>query len=323
MFWRAGGAVGKSLSCDAPQVNLNRLIRRVVIAFILLYNPSGYMSEPTLAVEPTASQPTLGRAAHWLALAALAIIGVSWLLNSPEGLLGKADAVGYAVCHRIELRTFFIGDIQMPLCSRCTGIYLGAVLGVALMALAGRARAGALPSLPIVGVLFLFIGIMGIDGINSYMKLLPFTKNIYEPQNWLRLTTGMFNGVAVAGLVYPMFNQTLWRRWEDKPVIKNFAELGGLSLAAAILIGLVLADIHWLLYALALVSSAGVLMLLTMTNAMIFMLATRSENRATTWREAVVPLAVGLTTALMLVLTIDVVRYAVTGTWGGFNIPGA
>jgi uncharacterized membrane protein len=276
------------------------------------------------AVEPAASYPTSNtRPAAGLVLTALVIVVVSWLLNSPEGVLGKADAVGYAVCHRIDSRSFHIGEAPMPLCVRCTGIYLGAVLGVVTMIAAGRGRAGGTSPLRVIVLLVLFIAAMGADGINSYLTLIPLTPHLYEPQNWLRLTTGMFNGVAVSGLVFPVFNQTLWRHWEDRPAIANLRELGGIVLLAAILIGLALTENSIILYPLALISSAGVVMLLTSTCSMIFMLATRSENRARDWRGAFVPLAAGLTMSLAVVLFVDVIRYAATGTWGGFVIPGA
>ncbi|MBI3240830.1 MAG: DUF2085 domain-containing protein [Chloroflexi bacterium] len=276
------------------------------------------------AIKPTTSYPTSStRPAFWLVLLALVIIVVSWLLNSPEGLLGKADAVGYAICHRIDGRSFHIGNIQMPLCARCTGIYLGVVLGVVTMAAAGRGRAGGMPPLRVIAVLVAFIVIMGIDGVNSYLTLLPFLPHVYEPQNWLRLTTGMFNGVAVSGLVFPVFNQTLWRNWEDRPAIASLRELGGLVLLAAILIGLVLTENPIILYPLALISSAGVVMLLTITCGMIFMISTRSDNQARNWRGAFVPLSAGLTLSFAVILLIDVLRYTLTGTWGGFLIPGA
>ncbi len=276
------------------------------------------------AVEPAASYPTSNaRPAVWLVLTALVVVAVSWFLNSPEGVLGKADAVGYAVCHRLDGRSFHIGETQMPLCARCTGIYLGAVLGVVTMIAAGRGRAGGASPLRVIVLLVLFIGTMGVDGINSYLTLIPFAPHLYEPQNWLRLTTGMFNGVAVSGLVFPVFNQTLWRHWEDRPALANLRELGGVVLLAAILIGLVLTENPIILYPLALISSAGVVMLLTSTCSMIFMLATRSENRAQDWRGAFVPLAAGLTISLAVILFVDVIRYAATGTWGGFIIPGA
>jgi uncharacterized membrane protein len=275
-------------------------------------------------VEPVAPQsaPKV-RPAVWLTLTALVVIAVSWLLNSPEGLLGKADAIGYAICHRIDGRSFHIGNIQMPLCARCTGIYLGVVLGVGLMMAAGRGRAGSSSPTPLIFTFVAFIALMGMDGLNSYLTLLPGLPHLYEPQNWLRLITGMLNGLAVTGLVYPIFNQTLWRNWENKPALANFRELGGLLLVAAIVVGIVLTGNPIALYPLALLSSLGVLALLTITTSMIFMLATRTENQARNWREAFVPLAAGLTIALAGILFIDVLRFAVTGTWEGFKIPGA
>ncbi len=277
-----------------------------------------------MTAEPVTAQSTVSsRPAVWLVAIALGIIFVSWLLNSPEGVLGKADAVGYAICHRIDGRSFHIGNVPMPLCARCTGIYLGVLLGVALMAVARRGRAGALAPMRVIAVLVLFIAVMGVDGVNSYLTLIPGMPHLYEPQNWLRLITGTLNGVAVSGLVFPMFNQTLWRQWEDRPALRGLRELGGVVLAAAAVILLVLSDNPAVLYPLALLSVAGVLLLLTMTNSMIFMLLTRTENKATNWREAFVPLAAGLTMALAMIVFIDVARYTFTGTWGGFVIPGA
>ena len=175
----------------------------------------------------------------------------------------------------------------------------------------------------VIAVLILFIAVMGVDGVNSYLTLISGMPHLYEPQNWLRLITGTLNGVAVSGLVFPMFNQTLWRRWEDRPTIRDLRELGGVVLAAAAVILMVLSDNPTVLYPLALLSAAGVLLLLTMTNSMIFMLLTRTENKATNWRETFVPLAAGLTMALAMIVLIDVARYTFTGTWGGFVIPGA
>lgn len=275
-------------------------------------------------VEPATPHagPTV-RPAVWLVLIALIIVTISWLLNSPEGLLGKADAIGYAICHRIDSRSFHIGNLQMPLCARCTGIYLGVVLGITLMAVAGRGRAGLSSPAPVIFTFVAFIAIMGVDGINSYLTLIPRLPHLYEPQNWLRLITGMLNGLAVTGLVYPIFNQTLWGNWEHQPTIANFRELGGILVVAAVVVGIVLTGNPVALYPLALLSSLGVLVLLTITTSMIFMLATRSENQARNWREAFVPLAAGLTLTLAGILFIDVLRFAMTGTWAGFRIPGA
>ena len=72
----------------------------------------------------------MGAGLFWgLILIVIGLISI-WMYYGPEGVLGKADAVGYAVCHRIESRSFFIGEIQFSVCARCTGQYLGAVLGI-------------------------------------------------------------------------------------------------------------------------------------------------------------------------------------------------
>ncbi len=66
----------------------------------------------------------------WLVPIVCLAVLILWLAETPAGLLGKADAVGYAVCHRISVRSFFLDDRPLPLCARCTGMYLGAMAGL-------------------------------------------------------------------------------------------------------------------------------------------------------------------------------------------------
>jgi hypothetical protein len=94
-------------------------------------------------------------------------------------------------------------------------------------------------------------------------------------------------------------------------------------LATAVLIALILSGNDIVLYLAGLISAAGVMLLLACTMAMSFMLMTRTENRAKTWRDVVVPLSTGFTIAFSVILLIDVARFIFTGTWGGFVIPGA
>jgi len=41
----------------------------------------------------------------------------------------------FYICHRLHERTFKIGKWYFPVCSRCTGIYLGMILGFALISI--------------------------------------------------------------------------------------------------------------------------------------------------------------------------------------------
>src|SRR5512141_3146330 len=118
------------------------------------------VAESPPLVPKTASQRMLPFVVGGLAVLAF----VSWALNTPAGVLGKADAIGYAICHRIDSHSLHIGGRALPLCARCTGIYLGALLGIVTMAVMGRARSGGLPRRPVLLALIGFVGLMGIDG---------------------------------------------------------------------------------------------------------------------------------------------------------------
>jgi hypothetical protein len=74
------------------------------------------------------------------------------------------------------------------------------------------------------------------------------------------------------------------------------------------------------LYPLALVSALGVVILLTVVYSMIVLILRRRENRARSWGELVVPLAIGLTLTIVQIGLFDLGRYWLTGTWSGFTL---
>ena len=280
------------------------------------------MSDLTTEQSPRLPNLAASRVLPAVVVGVALVAVISWVLNTPEGILGKADAVGYAVCHRIDGRSFHLGDRQFPLCARCTGMYLGALLGVVGMVLLGRGRAGGMPSRWVMVTLFGFMALLGIDGLNSYSHFFPGLPHLYEPRNWLRLVTGMGNGLALAGLTLPVLNQTLWKSWEPRPVLGRFRELLLLVVAAAVVVALVLSDNVVVLYPLALLSAVGVLVLVSSLNTTILLMALRRENRAEGWPGAMLPLLAGFTLAIIEIGMVDAVRFAIFRTWGGLPIPG-
>ena len=141
--------------------------------------------------------------------------------------------------------------------------------------------------------------------------------HVYEPRNWLRLTTGALQGLTMSAFVYPIFNFTLWRNPTSERTIRNLGELGILILLEGSLVGLVLTEWDFLLYPLALLSAIGVLTLLTCVNSMLVLMIIRRENVADTWRAGIIPLLAGLTLSLIQIGAIDLIRYALTGTLEG------
>lgn len=256
-------------------------------------------------------------------LAALAAFA-GWIYIAPPGVLGKADAIGYAVCHRIDERSFQIGDRQLPLCARCSGTFSAAALGLAFFAVTARQKSG-MPDKKFFLPFALFFLAFAIDGSNSYLYLIKQTTgglaqipNLYVPNNTLRLFTGSGMGLTMATFLVPAFNQTVWRDPNPAPTLgtwKQFLSLIGIMFVIDLLI---LTESPIVLYPIALISPLGVLAQLTMIFSIVWMMLMRQENAFEKFRQLWIPLLAGLTLALLMIISIDLFRLQLTGTWGGF-----
>ncbi len=243
----------------------------------------------------------------------------AWLINTPSGVFGKADAIGYAVCHRIDLRSFHIGDIQLPLCVRCSGMYLGAMVGLIYQLVKGRRRVG-MPSWKVILPTSIFVLLFAIDGLNSFYSLFSDSPALYKPNNTLRLLTGTGMGLAIAVALYPAFNATVWHLVDPRPALLNIRSFVIMVLIALGLNALILLENPIILYPLALVSAAGVLVLLTLVYAMVLMMLFKAENRVNQVGQLTYAFLGGLTIALIQIGLLDFVRYFFTGTWDGFHL---
>jgi uncharacterized membrane protein len=136
--------------------------------------------------------PWLGR----IVRAALIIVGVSPflpLLLAKVPLLsylgGAFDAWFVFQCHREAARSFFVFGHQLPVCSRCFGIYAGLGLGALLL----RPRLSTWPLRIWVG---LAVVAMLLDVGTELLNM--------RPENaWLRLVTGL-------ALAYPVGSALVW-----------------------------------------------------------------------------------------------------------------
>jgi uncharacterized membrane protein len=244
---------------------------------------------------------------------------VGWMWAVPAGLLGKADAIGYAVCHRIDARSFHLGERALPLCARCSGMYLGALVGLLYQSVFFPRR-GGFPPRRVLAVFGLFLAAFGIDGVNSYVQLLPFGLGVYQPQNWLRLLTGTGMGLGLAGVLYPAFHQTAWRNWVPQPSIPGLKHLAAMIGLALVVDVLVLSENPLLLFPLGLLSAFTVLALLTMVYCLIWLMLLRKENRSLKVTQLLLPLVLGFGTGLLQIAVLDAIRFWLTGTWDGFHL---
>lgn len=278
------------------------------------------------AMEQTTSQTRVETLTRWLVPLAALIAFAVWFSVAPPGLLGKADAVGYAICHRISERSFHIGERQLPLCARCTGEFFSAAIALIFFAIVSPRKSG-MPTWKLGAPLLLFLIAFGIDGSNSYLYLIKGTApgalanipNLYIPNNTLRLFTGSGMGISLASILYPAFNQSVWKH-ADKERALDWKKLG-ILISIILLVDLaVLTESPIVLYPVAILSVLGVLALLIMVFSLVWLLVMRQENEFASLREMWMPFLAGITLAILMITAIDLLRFKLTGTWGGFPL---
>lgn len=275
-------------------------------------------------MQSQSNPPRFNAVLRWIIPLAATLALAAWFYIAPPGLLGKADAVGYAVCHRIDERSFHVFGRQLPLCARCTGEFNAAAVALIFQGFVSRRR-NKLPSRGILAVMVVFFLAFAVDGSNSYLYLLKQSSpgildaipNLYIPNNTLRLFTGSGMGIALAAVLYPVVQQTIWRESDERPAL-GWKSFGILTAIVLIVDLLVLTDSPIVLYPVAILSTLGVLGLLTMVFSILWMIIMRTENSFDTFGQLWLSGAAGLTLALLLIVGIDLFRYTFTGTWSGF-----
>ena len=88
-------------------------------------------------------------------------------------------------CHQLSDRSFHICGVQLPLCARCTGMFLG-------LFLVGPVLCSILPVNMLIS--FYLVSIMVIDGYTQYL-------GARKSNNFLRLITGIGFGYSIVSVL--------------------------------------------------------------------------------------------------------------------------
>jgi uncharacterized membrane protein len=216
--------------------------------------------------------------------------------------------MGYGLCHQLPERSFFGGGVQVSVCARDTGIYIGILLSLAMIAAVHRgSRPRGFPTRAGWVAIALMIGAMAIDGVTEYSGLRPTT-------NELRLITGLLAGYAIGALIAPMINDELWRGGSRERVLNTPWRLA-IWIAS---VPVAYAAVYWALPLLGvgypiLVAVAIVAALVAVNLIMVCMLPV-FERRADTWRQTIAPIAVAIVVAFVEIWLSALLREAFVTT---------
>jgi uncharacterized membrane protein len=258
------------------------------------------------------SESVAPQARHWGVLGLLASLFTLFVL-APWPLLDKLRALCFGICPQRPSHSYFLAGAQLPLEARKMGIYGGFLLTWGVLVALGRGKAARLPPAPLLVILTGFIGLMGLDGINAFFYDIGLP-HLYAPDNRLRLATGLLVGVAIAAIVWPIFNFTFWRDGKDQPSLARPGELLGALAVCASLFAVVVLGFDLALYPVALLSVVGMASLVTLLNLIVVLVVTRREGKATSLWDVLSPIPLALILAASELGALSLLRFMVFGT---------
>jgi uncharacterized membrane protein len=231
----------------------------------------------------------------------------------PGSLLEKITWLNSGVCPQRPGHTYFFEGRQMPLEARMVGIFGGFLLTFLGLWLVGRGRALQWPSRKLGLALGGLVLVMVFDGLNSTAFDLGWPV-LYQPQNWLRVVTGVVSGVGMAGLLLPVVNMTLWRRGYLTSTFRRGREII-YALVPALLFAL---GTIWgwgpLFWPLSLLAVSGVVAMLAMFNLIILAIIFRKENAINSFYGLITPATLVVLFSLGQMALFAVLRLALGGS---------
>ena len=137
----------------------------------------------------------LGASTAWLAMIPLAAFAASRpsAASSIYGLAVGIYAVGHFVCHQLPARSFHLWGAQLPVCARCTGVYLGAAVTAITLGLSHDLSAEARSAKVERARLVLLVALIP----TAATLVFEWTTGV-TPANWIRALAGLPLGAAVA-----------------------------------------------------------------------------------------------------------------------------
>jgi len=234
------------------------------------------------------------------------VITLNWLKETPSGCYQKAFAVGSTVCHQLPNHSYHHGEIQFPLCARCSGLYLGSLFALVYYLTQGKRR-GVPAKGYLVFLAVLFLGWAG-DGFNSFISDILDRPFLYETTNTVRIITGFGMGIVMSTALITLFNMVIWKDGSNQPLLRSPWQMVGYAILCSIM-GIVLpksGDILFIFF--AYLSIVAVLITITMLYTVFWVIIMRKEMQFTTLSSLWLYLIWGFGTAMVQTTLLTMLR---------------
>ncbi len=241
--------------------------------------------------------------AGWWVLVLLAFFLAPWPLGD------KAWVSVHGLCAQHAGHMIAFGQKLLPLCTRDSGLYVGALLGTLYLLARGRWLAAGRPPRWFWYVMIAVVLFFGVDVVNS-TGADWFGASAYTPSNTLRLVSGLAMGLVTSVPVLWAINLSFKTRKLDRPILSGWIDMAGL-VAVAVTGGLALASGWPPLYTpLLLLSLLGLVAMLLAANALGLLSLTRGAKAVLTgYWEASGPLLWGSVATVVEMAVLAWLRY--------------
>ena len=210
--------------------------------------------------------------------------------------------LGGGLCHQEVERTFSIDSLNMPVCSRCTGIYLGILLSLLALILIERKIKGEFPSLKIVLISVGVFLVMGLDVVLSTIGLI-------RSSNIIRMVTGFMTGWFIVLLLFPLANNSMFKRFVRKSYLDDWKKF--IIWIIAGIVGMIL-FIFTYQYAFIFWSTLEILGLITFITLILFIIFFSLNRKLLgsidTWKKYLAAIAVGVVSSAALLSLFSYLR---------------
>lgn len=122
------------------------------------------------------------------------VVAAPWLVAHGYPLAAALIYQAFSpLCHQVPSRSFHLDGVPFTVCARCTGVYLGVVVGVLIYPLRVRIDNETMPSRVL---LLAGVAPLAIDGLANLIRIYSSSMNV-------RAATGVIAGVVMAWFIVP------------------------------------------------------------------------------------------------------------------------